>query len=73
MALVVGVLLGLLPTSTLLAMLSLPLLVSMIRDSELAASGQQRAIAMIDLRTARLHAVFGALLALGLLLGALHL
>jgi hypothetical protein len=54
-------------------MLSLPLLVSMIRDSELAASGQQRAIAMIDLRTARLHAVFGALLALGLLLGALHL
>ena len=36
-------------------------------DSELGISGQQRAIAMIDLQTAQLHAAFGYLLVLGLL------
>jgi 1,4-dihydroxy-2-naphthoate polyprenyltransferase len=55
-----------LPPLSLLAMLSLPLLVRAIRASELGASGQQRAIAMIDLQTAQLHAAFGALLVLGL-------
>ena len=49
-------------------MLSLPLLVRAIRASELGISGQQRAIAMIDLETAQLHAAFGYLLVLGLIL-----
>jgi 1,4-dihydroxy-2-naphthoate octaprenyltransferase len=55
-----------LPPLSLLAMLSLPLLVRAIRASELGAGGQQRAIARIDLETAQLHAAFGALLVLGL-------
>ena len=46
------------------------LLVRAIRSSELGASGQQRAIAMIDLQTAQLHAAFGFLLVLGLALAA---
>jgi 1,4-dihydroxy-2-naphthoate octaprenyltransferase len=77
-ALVVGAYLALsmavaakaLPPLSLLAMLSLPLLVRAIRSSELGASGQQRAIAMIDLQTAQLHALFGALLVLGLAVAA---
>lgn len=60
-----------LPPLSLLAMLSLPLLVRAVRASELGASGQQRAIAMIDLETAQLHATFGALMAFGLALAAL--
>jgi 1,4-dihydroxy-2-naphthoate octaprenyltransferase len=60
-----------LPTTTLLAMLSLPLLVRAIRASELGAAGQQRAIAMIDLETAQLHATFGALLVLGLIIAVM--
>jgi 1,4-dihydroxy-2-naphthoate polyprenyltransferase len=59
-----------LPPLALLAMLSLPLLVRQIRSSELGASGQQRAIAMIDLQTAQLHALFGGLLVLGVALAA---
>jgi 1,4-dihydroxy-2-naphthoate octaprenyltransferase len=59
-----------LPPLSLLAMLSLPLLVRAVRASELGASGQQRAIAMIDLETAQLHAAFGLLLVLGLALAA---
>ena len=55
-----------LPPLSLLAMLSLPLLVRAIRSSELGAGGQQRAIAMIDLQTAQLHAAFGFLLVAGL-------
>ena len=55
----------------ILAVLSLPLLVRALRASELGASGQQRAIAMIDLETAQLHATFGLLLVLGLVLAAL--
>jgi 1,4-dihydroxy-2-naphthoate polyprenyltransferase len=59
-----------LPPPALLAMLSLPLLVRAIRASELGAAGQQRAIAMIDLQTAQLHAAFGSLLVLGLAVAA---
>jgi 1,4-dihydroxy-2-naphthoate polyprenyltransferase len=70
LALAMAVAVGALPPSSLLAMLSLPLLVRAIRSSELGASGQQRAIAMIDLETAQLHAAFGFLLAAGLFLAA---
>ncbi|MDQ6650718.1 MAG: LLM class flavin-dependent oxidoreductase [Actinomycetota bacterium] len=59
-----------LPPLSLLAMLSLPLLVRAVRASELGAGGQQRAIAMIDLETAQLHAAFGALLVAGLAIAA---
>jgi 1,4-dihydroxy-2-naphthoate octaprenyltransferase len=61
----------LLPPATLLAILSLPLLVVVLRAAELGASGQARAIAMIDLQTARLHAAFGGLLVLGVVVAAL--
>jgi 1,4-dihydroxy-2-naphthoate octaprenyltransferase len=67
-ALAVAVLFGWLPTGSLLAMLSLPLLVRAIRASELGMAGQQRAIAMLELETAQLHAAFGYLMVLGLLL-----
>ena len=70
MSLAVAVALAVLPPYTLLAILSLPLLVRALRASELGASGQQRAIAMIDLETAQLHAAFGLLLVLGLVLAA---
>ena len=70
LALSAAVVIGLLPTWTLLAMLSLPLLVRQIRSSELGATGQQRAIAMIDLETAQLHAAFGYLLVAGLVVAA---
>src|SRR5881628_3131407 len=70
LALSAAVVFGLLPTWTLLAMLSLPLLVRQIRSSELGATGQQRAIAMIDLETAQLHAAFGYLLVAGLVIAA---
>jgi 1,4-dihydroxy-2-naphthoate octaprenyltransferase len=59
-----------LPPLSLLAMLSLPLLVRAVRASELGATGQQRAIAMIDLETAQLHAAFGFLLVVGLAIAA---
>jgi 1,4-dihydroxy-2-naphthoate octaprenyltransferase len=62
---------GLLPPATLLAILSLPFLAQVVRSAELGASGQARAIAMIDLETARLHLAFGALLVGGLLLSGL--
>ena len=67
MILSLSVLLGVVPTTSLLAMLSLPLWVRAIRASELGLQGQQRAIAKIDLETAQLHAAFGLLLTLGLL------
>lgn len=63
-----GVAFGGLPAPSLLTMLSLPWLVKILRASELGASGQARAIAMIDLQTARLHMIFGWLLLLGLVL-----
>ncbi|MGZ6260717.1 MAG: hypothetical protein ACXWN5_07695, partial [Candidatus Limnocylindrales bacterium] len=67
----VAVALGLLPTTTMLAVLALPFLAQVMRDAELGASGQARAIAMIDLETARLHLVFGLLLVTGVLLSGL--
>jgi 1,4-dihydroxy-2-naphthoate octaprenyltransferase len=70
LALSLAVALHALPAQSLLAMLSLPLLVRAIRSSELGASGQQRAIAMIDLETAQLHAAFGFLLVAGIAIAA---
>jgi 1,4-dihydroxy-2-naphthoate octaprenyltransferase len=63
---------GTLPRAGLLAVLSLPLLVRTLRASELGAAGQQRALAMIDLQTAQLHALFGGLLVVGLALAAVN-
>ncbi len=71
MVLALAVVADLLPPATPLAILSLPFLVVVLRAAELGASGQARAIAMIDLQTARLHAAFGGLLVLGLLATAL--
>ena len=68
LTLAMAVMIGWLPTATLLAFLSLPLLVRAIRASERGMAGQQRAIAMIDLETAQLHAAFGFLMVLGMLL-----
>ena len=68
MVLAVAVIAAALPSWTLLAVLSLPFLVAVIRAAELGATGQARAIAMIDLQTARLHLAFGSLLVLGLVL-----
>lgn len=65
-ALALAVAATVLPPLSLLAVLSLPLLVGALRASELGATGQQRAIAMIDLQTAQLHAAFGLLLVTGL-------
>ncbi len=59
---------GLIPATTMIAIASLPYLVRVIRAAELGASGQARAIAMIDLRTAQLHLAFGGLLVAGILL-----
>ena len=72
LALALAVAAGVLPALSLLAMLSLPLLVRAVRAAELGATGQQRAIAMIDLETAQLHAAFGFLLAVGLALAAVR-
>jgi 1,4-dihydroxy-2-naphthoate octaprenyltransferase len=70
LVLALAVALGTLPPLSILAMLSLPLLVRAVRASELGATGQQRAIAMIDLETAQLHAAFGFLLVAGLAIAA---
>ncbi|MEW5991086.1 MAG: LLM class flavin-dependent oxidoreductase [Chloroflexota bacterium] len=59
---------SLLPPPTLLAIVSLPFLAQVVRSAELGATGQARAIAMIDLQTARLHLAFGGFLVIGLLL-----
>lgn len=64
-----GVMVGALPSAALLTLLSLPLVAWIMRAAELGASGHLRAIAMIDLMTARLHSAFGALLLVGLLVG----
>jgi 1,4-dihydroxy-2-naphthoate octaprenyltransferase len=60
-----------LPPTTAIALFSLPFLAQVIRSAELGATGQARAIAMIDLQTARLHFAFGSLLVVGLLLARL--
>jgi 1,4-dihydroxy-2-naphthoate polyprenyltransferase len=57
-----------LPPTTAIALFSLPFLAQVLRSAELGATGQARAIAMIDLQTARLHFAFGSLLVVGLLL-----
>ena len=74
MALGLTVAIGWLPPQSLLAIVSLPFLAQVIRSAELGATGQQRAIAMLDVQTARLHLTFGLLLVAGILLsaGALH-
>jgi 1,4-dihydroxy-2-naphthoate octaprenyltransferase len=54
--------------TTMLVVLSLPFLAQVMRSAELGAGGQARAIAMIDLQTARLHLAFGGLLVAGVLL-----
>jgi 1,4-dihydroxy-2-naphthoate octaprenyltransferase len=56
-----------LPSTTAIAVFSLPFLAQVVRSAELGATGQARAIAMIDLQTARLHFAFGLLLVVGLL------
>lgn len=66
---IVAVLLHSLPQTSLLALLSMPFLVYLIGASQLGINGQQRAIAKIDLETAKLHAAFGILYVLGILLG----
>ena len=71
-ALALGVMLHALPPTALLAMLSLPLVAQVLRSSELGATGQARAISMIDLETARLHMAFGALLVAGVALAAVR-
>ncbi len=68
MTLGLSVAFALLPPATLVAILSLPFLARVVRSSELGASGQARAIAMIDLQTAHLHLAFGSLLVFGVLL-----
>jgi 1,4-dihydroxy-2-naphthoate octaprenyltransferase len=60
-----------LPPTAVIAILSLPFLAQVVRSAELGATGQARAIAMIDLQTARLHFAFGLLLVGGLLLSRL--
>ncbi len=62
---------SLIPPTTMIAIASLPYLVRVIRAAELGASGQARAIAMIDLRTAQLHFAFGGMLVAGILLSGL--
>jgi 1,4-dihydroxy-2-naphthoate octaprenyltransferase len=72
-ALAFSIAVGWLPPTTALAILSLPFLAQVVRSAELGATGQARAIAMIDLQTARLHLAFGLLLVGGVLLsGVIH-
>ena len=66
-ALGLTVVVGWLPPQVMLVVLSLPWLVRVVRAAELGAGGQARAIAMIDLQTARLHLAFGSCLVIGLL------
>jgi 1,4-dihydroxy-2-naphthoate octaprenyltransferase len=67
MVLAIAVIARALPAWTLLAILSLPFLAQVIRSAELGASGQARAISMIDMQTARLHLAFGSLVVVGLI------
>ncbi|HVD01210.1 MAG TPA: LLM class flavin-dependent oxidoreductase [Candidatus Dormibacteraeota bacterium] len=62
-----AVMLGLLPTATLLTTLSLPAAVWLLHQAEKGAAGSLRSIAMIDMYTARLHTLFGVLLLAGLI------
>jgi 1,4-dihydroxy-2-naphthoate polyprenyltransferase len=62
-----AVMLGWLPTATLLTILSLPATVWLLHQAEKGAAGSLRSIAMIDMYTARLHTLFGVLLLAGLI------
>ena len=66
LALVCEVLAGAVPTQSIAAALSLPLLVRVVLAAALGARGERRPLATIDLSTAQLHALFGALLVAGL-------
>lgn len=65
-----AVMIGALPKLALLTLFSLPLMALILRDAERGAEGHLRAIAMIDLMTARLHGAFGVLLLVGLVAGS---
>jgi len=65
-ALVCAVLVGAVPKDAIAALLSLPFFVKVVRAAELGARGDRRSLATIDLATAQLYAVFGALLVAGL-------
>jgi 1,4-dihydroxy-2-naphthoate polyprenyltransferase len=65
-----AVMVGALPKLALLTLLSLPLMAWILRAAERGAEGHLRAIAMIDLMTARLHGAFGVLLLIGLVAGS---
>jgi 1,4-dihydroxy-2-naphthoate polyprenyltransferase len=65
-----AVMIGALPKLALLTLFSLPLMAWILRDADRGAEGHLRAIAMIDLMTARLHSAFGALLLVGLVAGS---
>jgi len=65
-----AVMVGALPKLALLTLFSLPLMAWILRDAERGAEGHLRAIAMIDLMTARLHGAFGVLLLVGLVAGS---
>lgn len=64
-----GVMVGALPRLALLTLFSLPLMAWILQAAERGAEGHLRAIAMIDLMTARLHTAFGILLLVGLVVG----
>ena len=64
--LALAVILRIAPTLTLLAMLSLPAAWWVLRAAERGYSGSTGDINTIDLMTARVHAVFGSLLLLGI-------
>lgn len=66
---VVGILTHALPATSSLAFLSLPFFAYLVGNSQLGIQGQQRAIAKIDLETAKLHAAFGILYIAGLMMG----
>lgn len=66
LALVCEVLAGAVPTDAIAAALSLPLLVRVVLAAALGARGERRPLTTIDLSTAQLHALFGALLVAGL-------
>jgi len=70
LAVTAAVVVGAIPRQAAAADLSAPLLVAVVRAADLGARGERRSIAKIDLSTARLHAVFGALLVAGLALAA---
>ena len=70
-AVAIAVMVGLLPTGTLLTILSLPVAVWLIHQAEKGGAGSLRSIAMIDMYTARLHTLFGVLLLAGLIAGRL--